>query len=58
MCVAAHLAHAEMALLLAHLLRRFELSNAGTTAADMRWDDCIILMIRGPLMVRVGESGD
>ena len=55
-CIGMNLAYAEMHLILAHLFRRFEISNAGTTDADMEWDDSFTMVTRGHLKVTVRES--
>ncbi|KAL9076278.1 MAG: hypothetical protein Q9161_000994 [Pseudevernia consocians] len=55
-CIGLNLAYAEIYLILAHLFRRFEISNAGTTDADMEWDDSLVAVIRGHLKVTVRES--
>ena len=57
-CTGMHLAHAELHLITAHLFRRFELSNMGTSAADMEWDDRMAIMRRGHLKVSVKQSVD
>ena len=57
-CIGLNLAYAEIHLILAHLFRRFEISNAGTTDADMEWDDSLVAVIRGHLKVTVRESVD
>lgn len=51
-----NLAYAELYLVIARLYRRFEISNGGTTEADMQWDDCFIPVTRGHLKVTVRES--
>ena len=57
-CTGLNLAWAELYLILAHLFRRFDVSNSGTTEADMRWDDCFVPMTRGHLKVVLGESAE
>lgn len=57
-CIGINLAYASLHLSLAHIIRRFEISNAGTTEADMQWDDCFVPVTRGHLMVTVRESAD
>ena len=57
-CVGMHLAYAELHLVVAHLFRRFELSNMGTSAADMEWDDYFAIVRRGHLKVSVKQSVD
>ena len=58
MCVGINVAYAELYLALAHLFRRFEISNYGTSEADMEWDDCFAPVTRGHLKVMVKESVD
>ena len=58
MCIGINLAYAELYLILAHLYRRFEISNWGTLDADMQWDDCFVPMTKGHLKVVLRESAD
>lgn len=55
-CTGMNLAYAELYLVIACLYRRFEISNGGTTEADMQWDDCGTPVTRGHLKVTVRES--
>lgn len=55
-CIGINLAYAEAYLITAHLFRRFDISNAGTTDADMRWKDCFSPVTKGHLKVAVRES--
>lgn len=55
-CTGTNLAYAELYLVTAHLFRRFEIANSGTTDADMEWDDSFALVTRGHLKVTVRES--
>ena len=57
-CIGMHLAYAELYLVLAHFYRRFEVSNMGTTASDMEWDDNFAPVTRGHLKVMVREGVD
>lgn len=57
-CIGMNLAYAELHLILAHLFRRFEIANFGTSDADMEWDDCFAPMTRGHLKVSVRKSVD
>lgn len=57
-CTGSNLAWAELHLITAHLFRRFDVSNGGTTEADMRWDDCFVPVTRGHLKVVVRESAE
>ena len=56
--IGINLAYASLHLFLAHIIHRFEISNAGTTDADMQWDDCGVPKTRGHLTVTVRESAD
>ena len=58
MCVGSNVAYAELYLTLAHLFRRFDVSNYGTSEADMEWDDCFVPVTRGHLKVMVKDSVD
>ena len=58
MCIGINLAYAELHLTLAHLFRRFELSNHGTSEADMQWDDYITPVTRGHLKVTLKHCAD
>ncbi len=44
--------------MVAHLFRRFEILNDGTSDKDMEWDDCIVPMKKGHLKVIVRENVD
>ena len=57
-CTGMHLAYAELHLIAAHLFRRFELANMGTSAADMEWDDHVTIRMKGHLKVSVKQSTD
>lgn len=57
-CIGINLAYAELDLIVAHLYRRFDVSNAGTTDADMQWKDCLAPVTKGHLKVTVKESVD
>ena len=58
MCTGLHLAYAELNLTLAHLFRRFEITNHGTSDADMEWVDCFAPETMGHLKVMLKESVD
>lgn len=58
MCTGINLAHAELHLTLAHLFRRFEISNHGTSGADLQWDDCLVPKTKGHLKVTLKETVD
>lgn len=51
-------AYAELYLTLAHLVRRFEISNNGTTDADLQWKDCLTAVTKGHLKVTLKETVD
>ena len=57
-CIGSNLAHAELNLTLAHLFRRFDISNHGTSERDMQWDDCFSPVTKGHLMVMLKDSAD
>ena len=52
-CIGMNLVMAELYTVLAHLIRRFDLVNAGTTAYDMDFRDCFTPRSNGHLKVRV-----
>ena len=58
MCIGINLAYAELYLTSAHFFRRFEISNNGTSDADMQWDDCFTPVTKGHLKVFVKETVD
>ena len=58
MCTGINLAYAELYLTLAHFNRRFEVSNWGTSDADMEWDDCFVPVTKGHLKVTLRETVD
>lgn len=53
-----HVAYAELYLTLAHVFRRFEISNNGTTDADLEWKDCLVPIPKRHLKVTVKEAVD
>lgn len=55
-CIGINLAYAELYLITAYLFGRFDLSNAGTTDADMEWKDNLAITFRGNLKATVRES--
>ena len=57
-CIGINVAYAELYLVVAHLFRRFEILNDGTSDRDMEWDDCIVAMKKGLLKVIVRENVD
>ncbi|KAM0798614.1 cytochrome P450 [Usnea florida] len=55
-CIGINLAYAELYLITAYLFRRFDVSNAGTTDADMEWKDLFVISFKGHLKATVRES--
>lgn len=53
-----NVAYAELHLTLAHLFRRFEISNNGTSDADLQWKDCLVTLAKGDLKVMLKETVD
>ena len=50
-CAGINLAYMEMYMAVAYIIRRFELTLAVTTAADMRWDDMVVPQFYGDCLV-------
>ena len=58
MCIGSNLAYAEFYLTIAHLFRRFDVSNHGTSETDMQWDDCLAPVTKGHLKVMLKDSAN
>lgn len=56
-CIGMNLAYAELYTIMAHLVRRFDIENAGTTDKDMAWLDRYTPHINGHLDVRFKAVG-
>jgi len=52
-CIGMNLAYAELYLTFAHLVRRFDVVNDGTTDEDMDWTDCFVPRFKGGLKVKL-----
>lgn len=52
-CIGMNLAYAEMFITLAHIVRRFDFENAGTTEEGMTWLDRFTPQFKGKFNVRV-----
>ncbi|KAF4550001.1 Cytochrome P450-like protein 64 [Elsinoe fawcettii] len=52
-CLGINLANAEVINAFAHVFRRFQVTNAGTTEADMDFKDCFTRRWNGPLKVNL-----
>lgn len=50
-CLGINLAYMEMYMAIAYLVRRFDFRLAGTTPADMAWDDMVVPEFHGELLV-------
>lgn len=52
-CIGINLAYAELYTTFAHLVRRFDLVNDGTTDEDMDWIDTFVPSFKGRLRVKL-----
>lgn len=52
------LAWAELYICFAHMFRRFEFENAGTTTETMTWTDYFVPYTKGHLMVTLKSASD
>lgn len=56
-CIGMNLAYAELNTTFAHLVRRFDLLNDGTTEEDMDWTDTFTPRFKGTLKVKLQPVG-
>lgn len=54
-CVGMNLAYAELYIMFARFVMRYEVTNAGTTEKDMEWIDGFVSLLDGSLKVRLTE---
>jgi cytochrome P450 len=57
-CIGINLAHAELYLTLAHMVRRYEIDSFETTEKDMEWKDNFVVTTKGHLKVKVKKIED
>ncbi|KAJ9601988.1 hypothetical protein H2200_013547 [Cladophialophora chaetospira] len=55
-CIGINLAHAELYLNVAYLVRKFDIEAFETTAADMEWTDNFVVTTNGHLKVKVKKA--